>query len=88
MSITEIHTYVWLSHSRILGSHVEGHLLSVLTEIEVMGRHGLLERFLVPSGQFATGGFFVGIDKSWADRFDIARISTSSPSRRASPSAC
>ncbi|MFI0769251.1 hypothetical protein ACH4TQ_30825 [Streptomyces sp. NPDC021218] len=38
----------------------------MLTEIEVMNQHGLLERFLAPSGQLAAGGFDVGIDKSWA----------------------
>lgn len=72
---------------QIPGPRAEDHLLSVLTEIEVMDQNGLLERFLLPSGQFAAGGFFVGIDKSWAARLGAAR-STSSPSCRTSPSAC
>ncbi|WP_200300989.1 rifampin monooxygenase [Streptomyces adelaidensis] len=38
--------------------------------IEVMDQRGLLERFLPLGQQFAVGGFFAGIGKSWPDRLD------------------
>ncbi|MFG3498479.1 rifampin monooxygenase [Streptomyces sp. NPDC047928] len=50
--------------SRALGLHVRS--------VEVMDQRGLLERFLALGRQFATGGFFAGIDKPWPERLDTA----------------
>jgi 2-polyprenyl-6-methoxyphenol hydroxylase-like FAD-dependent oxidoreductase len=50
-------------------SHARGlHVRSV----EVMDQRGLLERFLALGEQFAVGGFFAGLGKSWPDRLDTA----------------
>jgi 2-polyprenyl-6-methoxyphenol hydroxylase-like FAD-dependent oxidoreductase len=49
---------------RALGLHARS--------IEVMDQRGLLERFLALGKQFAVGGFFAGITKSWPDRLDTA----------------
>ncbi|GAA4204287.1 rifampin monooxygenase [Streptosporangium oxazolinicum] len=51
-------------HIRALGLHIRS--------IEVMDQRGLLERFLALGKQFAVGGFFAGITKSWPDRLDTA----------------
>ncbi|AXI78276.1 rifampin monooxygenase [Peterkaempfera bronchialis] len=50
--------------SRALGLHARS--------VEVMDQRGLLERFLPLGRQFAVGGFFAGIGKSWPDRLDTA----------------
>jgi len=50
--------------SRALGLHARS--------VEVMDQRGLLERFLALGKQFAVGGFFAGIAKSWPDRLDTA----------------
>jgi len=47
---------------RALGLHVRS--------IEIMDQRGLLERFLAHGQQYAVGGFFAGITKSWPDRLD------------------
>jgi 2-polyprenyl-6-methoxyphenol hydroxylase-like FAD-dependent oxidoreductase len=49
---------------RALGLHVRS--------VEVMDQRGLLERFLALGQQFAVGGFFAGITKSWPERLDTA----------------
>jgi 2-polyprenyl-6-methoxyphenol hydroxylase-like FAD-dependent oxidoreductase len=49
---------------RALGLHVRS--------VEVMDQRGLLERFLALGKQFAVGGFFAGLGKSWPDRLDTA----------------
>jgi 2-polyprenyl-6-methoxyphenol hydroxylase-like FAD-dependent oxidoreductase len=49
---------------RSLGLHVRS--------VEVMDQRGLLERFLALGQQFAVGGFFAGITKSWPERLDTA----------------
>ncbi|WP_055492794.1 rifampin monooxygenase [Streptomyces sp. TP-A0356] len=50
--------------SRALGLHARS--------VEVMDQRGLLERFLPLGEQFAAGGFFAGIGKSWPERLDTA----------------
>ncbi|MFG2227426.1 rifampin monooxygenase [Streptomyces sp. NPDC048644] len=50
--------------SRALGLHARS--------VEVMDQRGLLEQFLAHGRQFATGGFFAGIDKPWPGRLDTA----------------
>jgi 2-polyprenyl-6-methoxyphenol hydroxylase-like FAD-dependent oxidoreductase len=50
--------------SRARGLHVRS--------IEVMDQRGLLERFLSHGEQFAVGGFFAGLAKSWPERLDTS----------------
>ncbi len=50
--------------SRALGLHARS--------VEVMDQRGLLERFLALGEQFAVGGFFAGLGKSWPERLDTA----------------
>ncbi|GGO91735.1 rifampin monooxygenase [Wenjunlia tyrosinilytica] len=49
---------------RALGLHVRS--------VEMMDQRGLLERFLAHGEQFAVGGFFAGIGRTWPDRLDTA----------------